>query len=784
MAKIVAIRFDGSWAESGFNVNLEVRTPNGKTLVEKRGHLPANPELLAHLNQHWQHQYRNLNSPARIKPKRIVRGSTRERIQACQVSARELEKRLGSWLDDEDFRPLDKRLREELNRDEEIQVLLRTNDANLKKLPLHLWDFFASYPKAELALSPVEIESPKYDDNYPRASRVKILVIIGHRDGIDTEADLNIIKSLPQADPTILIEPEHRHINDRLWEQSWDIIFFAGHSETEGETGRIYINPHDSLTVEELWYGLRKSVERGLKLAIFNSCDGLGLARQLDDLNIPQMIVMREVVPDRIAQEFLKHFLKEFAGGESLYIAVRRARERLHDDFEREFPCASWLPVLCQNPGYIPPTWNDLILQNQPVDFLNWIRETSKIEKIKRPKWRQFLMILSVVAAATGLVWGMRSLGFLQQWELRAYDHFMQIRPEENPDPRLALVTITAEDVQSQPAAERQGASLSNRSLELLLQTLERYQPRAIGLLVYRENPIPAEFEQLKNLFATSDRLVAICEYGQPERPGVPPPPNIPRDRLGFNNVVSDPDYVLRRHLLAVNPAGLNCPTRESFSLQLARFYLANKKLNFQINSRDYPQFGDTVFKTIHQHTAGYHDIDSQGYQVMLNYRATAQIASAVTLENVLKQQVDPDKFRDRIVIIGTVDPSFKDNRWLAPIGAGKWGNKRLTGVEIEAHMVSQIISAVLDDRPLIWWWPSPVEFLWIGLWSAVGSALFLYSRSPLFLIVGNGVALIVLYGVCAVLFVQGGWIPFVPAALTLLVTGTGLAIIIGRSNS
>jgi len=784
MAKIVAIRFDGSWEEGGFNVNLEIRTSDGKTRVEKRGHLPPNPELLEHLNQHWQHQYRNLNSPARIKPKRIVRGSTRERIQACQVSARELEKQLSSWLDNDNFRPLDKRLREEFNRDEEIQVLLRTNDANLKKLPLHLWDFFASYPKAELALSPVEIETPKSDDNYPRGSKVKILVIIGHRDGIDTEADLNIIKSLPQADPTILIEPEHRQINDRLWEQYWDIIFFAGHSETEGETGRIYINPHDSLTVEELWYGLRKSVERGLKLAIFNSCDGLGLARQLDDLNIPQMIVMREVVPDRIAQEFLKHFIGEFAGGESLYIAVRRARERLHDDFEREFPCASWLPVLCQNPAYIPPTWNDLILPHQPVDVLNPIPEPSKIKKFKKAKWRKFLRILSIAVVATGLVWGARSLGFLQQWELRTYDHFMQIRPEENPDPRLALVTITAEDVQSQPAVERQGASLSNRNLELLLQTLEQYQPRAIGLLIYRDNPVPAEFEKLKNLFATSDRLVAICEYGQPEQPGVPPPPNIPRDRLGFNNVVSDPDYVLRRHLLAVNPAGLNCPTRQSFSLQLAKFYLADKGVKFQINSRDYPQFGDTVFKTIRQHTAGYHDIDSRGYQVMLNYRATAQIASAVTVENVLKQQVDPDKFRDRIVIIGTVDPSFKDNRWLAPIGAGKWGTKRLTGVEIEAHMVSQIISAVLDDRPLIWWWPSPVEFLWIGLWSAVGSALFLYSRSPLFFIIGNGVTLIILYGVCAALFVQGGWIPCVPAALTLFVTGAGLVIIIGRSNS
>ncbi|MGV0102300.1 hypothetical protein NSTCB13_00818 [Nostoc sp. DSM 114160] len=29
------------------------------------------------------------------------------------------------------------------------------------------------------------------------------------------------------------------------------------------------------------------------------------------------MIVMREVVPDRVAQEFLKHFLEALANGES-----------------------------------------------------------------------------------------------------------------------------------------------------------------------------------------------------------------------------------------------------------------------------------------------------------------------------------------------------------------------------------------------------------------------------------------------------------------------------------
>jgi WD40 repeat protein len=68
---------------------------------------------------------------------------------------------------------------------------------------------------------------------------------------------------------------------------------------------------------------------------------------------------MREPVPDRVAQEFLKHFLEAFASGTSLSRAVRSARERLQG-LEKEFHCATWLPVIYPNPAVVPPTWQDL----------------------------------------------------------------------------------------------------------------------------------------------------------------------------------------------------------------------------------------------------------------------------------------------------------------------------------------------------------------------------------------------------------------------------------------
>jgi energy-coupling factor transporter ATP-binding protein EcfA2 len=196
-------------------------------------------------------------------------------------------------------------------------------------------------------------------DSCVSPDQVRILAILGNSSGINLHKDRQLLENLPDAATTFLVEPQRQDINDQLWNQPWDILFFAGHGKTDGNTGRIYINQTDSLTIAELRYGLRNAVVNGLQLAIFNSCDGLGLARELEQLHIGQMIVMREPVPDQVAQSFLTYFLAEFAGGKSFYLAEREAREKLHG-LEDNFPCASWLPAIFQNPAAVPPFWQEL----------------------------------------------------------------------------------------------------------------------------------------------------------------------------------------------------------------------------------------------------------------------------------------------------------------------------------------------------------------------------------------------------------------------------------------
>ena len=283
--------------------------------------------------------------------------------QLCQ----QLKTEINQLLDSEQFRKIDQQLRTQLQIDEEIQVVIETNNELLQRLPWHLWNFFNDYPKAEIALSSIEYRRPTKSLPKTPRDKVRILAICGNPESHDSlgnsvtinlQEDLVSLRELPDAELTVLVEPRLEELNKYLWEFSWDILFFAGHSSSQ-KKGRIKLNKNDYLTIDQLNYGLRKAITQGLQLAIFNSCDSLGLAQDLASLHIPQVIVMREPVPDRVAQEFLKHFLKAFASGKSLSSAVREAREKLQG-LEAEFHCATWLPVIYPNPAVAPPTWQDL----------------------------------------------------------------------------------------------------------------------------------------------------------------------------------------------------------------------------------------------------------------------------------------------------------------------------------------------------------------------------------------------------------------------------------------
>ncbi|MBR8840888.1 MAG: CHASE2 domain-containing protein [Stigonema ocellatum SAG 48.90 = DSM 106950] len=764
MRKLVVLKLDGN-LDLGVRVTLEIGLEGDRPSTEITGSLPPNPDMLTAIDQ-WQSTYRSLGTLPRIKAKKIIYdGSISQRREDCQNLASQLRKHLNHWLQSESFRPIQEKLLKHLMPSDEVRVVIRTPCPQLKKLPWHLWDLVdRDYQQAEVTLSVLESEQVPVLATSTKKNKVKILAILGNSDGIDVQPDRQLLEKLPGAAITFLNQPKRQDINDQLWNQPWNILFFAGHSKTEDGTGRIYINETQYLTIDQLKYALRNAVANGLQLAIFNSCDGLGLARSLQfDLHIPQIIVMREPVPDLVAQEFLKHFLEAFSSGQSLYAAVRFAREKL-EGLESEYPSASWLPVICEHPTVAPLTWPE--------------------PRILHRRRLGTLLLLSLLVTANVL--GVRHLGGWQTWELQAFDQLMRSRPESGQDPRLLIVTVTEDDLHL-PEQQHRIGSLSDLALARLLEKLTQLQPRTIGLDIYRDFPVTKNQPSLATRLKTAENFFEICKVRDSTKndPGASPPPEVPPPRLGFSDVVPDADKVLRRHLLAMKPAPTSpCTAPYALSAQLAFQYLEKEGISAKYIAGEL-QLGNVVLKRWRSHMGGYQQVDTEGYQILLNYRSyrhsPLEIAPTVTLTEVLKGAVKPEFVKDKIVLIGTTVRSFRD---YIPIPYyDQQGSQEMPGVILQAQMVSQIVSAVKDGRPLLTVLPAWGDMLWVWGWSVIGGAIAWRCGSGLYLILAGGGALLVLYVLCLVLLCQGSWVPLVPSALVLVFTGGIVAIYLASES-
>jgi CHASE2 domain-containing sensor protein len=85
--------------------------------------------------------------------------------------------------------------------------------------------------------------------------------------------------------------------------------------------------------------------------------------------------------------------------------------------------------------------------------------------------------------------------------------------------------------------------------------------------------------------------------------------------------------------------------------------------------------------------------------------------------------------------------------------------------------MVSQILSAVENQRLLLWFLPQWADILWIGIWSLIGGILTW--RFQLILRLGLiGFAALSLSGICFIfLSTNGVLLPLVPCFVVLLAT-------------
>ncbi len=370
-------------------------------------------------------------------------------------------------------------------------------------------------------------------------------------------------------------------------------------------------------------------------------------------------------------------------------------------------------------------------------------------------------------AIVTILLLGMQRLGVFEPLELKIFDSLTTIRPDPGTDPRIIVVAVTEADLQ-----KLQHWPLTGEVLDRLLLKLESYQPRVMGLDIFRDFPQEPGHAQLLQHLRSNEHIISICRYADADDPATPPPSGVAPEQVGFSDVALDDDGVIRRSLLSISPESASaCATPFSLALQVSLPYLANKGIAMQSTPNKELQLGNTIFKRLRSDSGGYQHVNANGYQILLRYRK--QVARIVTVSQVLEDRIDPTIFKDNIILIGSTATTLKDV-FYTPYNSNP-NNPKMPGVVVQAQMVSQIISAAINHQPLFWFLPQWGVVVWITGWTLGGGFLAWRILRLRYLGLASAVTLSILIGTNFVIFIYSGWLPLVPPVLGFVLAASSI---------
>jgi len=398
-------------------------------------------------------------------------------------------------------------------------------------------------------------------------------------------------------------------------------------------------------------------------------------------------------------------------------------------------------------------------------------------DKLKR-KIRQWRGVSLVVLGTTGAIVILRLTGLLQLLELSAFDQLLRLRSPEPADPRIVIIGVGESDLKYLGRWP-----MADRTLAQLLGKVKQQQPRAIGLDLYRDLPVEPGYEELVEVMKSTPNLVGIQKVvAGIDKSAIAPPPALEELGQVSADFPLDVDGKVRRALLYLN-SGEN-EIVYSLGFRLAWLYLAAEKIEPEqlATNDDRIKLGKAIFSPFHRNDGGYAWADDRGYQILINYRGAPGTFPIVALSDVLEDRIEPDVFRDRIVLIGAITESLEDISLTPYSSSLVAAPERMPGVEVHANITSSLIGAALEGRALLKTGREPVEWLWILASAAIGVlwvCCWRYQQGLAKLLIIQTLARFVLAS--AVLtsgaylaILAGWWVPIVP--LFLVLVGSAIA--------
>lgn len=388
--------------------------------------------------------------------------------------------------------------------------------------------------------------------------------------------------------------------------------------------------------------------------------------------------------------------------------------------------------------------------------FAAWERV---LRLLRRPAVKA-LLGAQLVALAVVLV---RALGWLQPPELLVYDALRAAWAGHQAGNRILLIGVSDPEID----ALNDHWPLWDADLADLLERLESWHPRVIGVDIYRPLPRIAGSDRLAQTLAKHPNIVWAFKLPDALRPGLlPPAPLVGTDRAVFADLPKDRDEVVRRGLLFADD-GTNQYTGMGMGLALG--YLAPDHINLQPGSKpDSLRLGRSVIEPLDDTRGPYVRLDSRGYQLLLDFRGGPVAFPLKSYGEIMQGNAAAPLVRDRAVIIGDTAESVHDS-YATPFSTGFGGAGPVWGIALHAHVADQLIRQALDGAPGLRGCSRLFEGLWVWAWAMAGALLGLAVRSTLPAAGGAAAGLAAIAGIAYAAFGAGWLLPGVPAAAAWL---------------
>jgi adenylate cyclase len=330
-----------------------------------------------------------------------------------------------------------------------------------------------------------------------------------------------------------------------------------------------------------------------------------------------------------------------------------------------------------------------------------------------------------------------RSDGWLQPFELLIYDALRVVWAGHEPSNRIFLVGGTEDDVADFDWPLRDG------ELADLLERLASWDPRVIGVDIYRDKPKPPGTERLAEVLARHREIVWVFKLQEGVRRAILPPEALRgTERAVLADFIPDPGNVVRRALLY---AGEDNYT--AMGMELALRYLAADHIRPAPGSGDELRLGKTVLSPLDDTRGPYTRLDSSGYQILLDYHGGPNPFPIKSIGEIMRSADAASLVRGRAVIVGVNSESVHDS-FSTPFNTGFNSEDQVNGIVIHAHVADQLIREAMDGVPILEGFPRHVEDFWIWAWAMAGLLLGLVVRYTIPALIGSALGLLLLAGI------------------------------------